>query len=400
MPKILRIINRFNLGGPTFNAALLTKYLSPDYETLLVGGREEDSEESSKHILSELGVQGHLIDGMQRDLAIHNDRTAYRNLKKLLADYKPDIIHTHASKAGAIGRSAGIAYGKAKLVHTFHGHVFHSYFGRFKSSLYKNIERVLAMKTDKIIAISERQKLELSRRYRICNSSKIEVVPLGFELEKFQEDQELKRQEFRKQFMLEDDEIAVGIIGRLVPIKNHKLFIDAFKYSLERSEKKVRGFIIGDGSERENLKNYSSDLGIDFVNGDISSFRKADLHFTSWIKSIDIATAGLDIVALTSLNEGTPVSLIEAQAANKPIITTKVGGVINTIVPNKTALVSEVDDKEGFQDRFLRLIEDEQLRIDLSKNGWEHAKNKFHYQRLVNDMDRVYQALLNPSSRA
>ncbi len=397
MPKILRIINRFNLGGPTFNAALLTKYLSPKYETLLVGGREEDSEESSKHILNELGVEGHLIDGMQRDVGLKHDREAYKNIKKIIHDFKPDIIHTHASKAGAIGRSAGIAYGKAKMVHTFHGHVFHSYFGRFKSSLYKNIERVLAMKTDQIIAISDRQKLELSRRYRICKGSKITVVPLGFELEKFHQDQDLKRKEFREQFLLEDDEIAVGIIGRLVPIKNHKLFIDAFKYSLDHTNKKIRGFIIGDGSERESLKQYSSELGIDFVNGDFSSQKKASLHFTSWIKGIDTVTAGLDIVALTSLNEGTPVSLIEAQAANKPIITTKVGGVTNTILPNQTALVKELEDHEGFKQSFLELIEDDLLRTKLSQNGWEHASNKFHYKRLVSDMDKVYQGLINGS---
>jgi len=395
MPKILRIINRFNLGGPTFNAALLTKYLSPAYETLLVGGREEQSEESSQHILKELGVEGMLIDGMQRDVGIKNDRTAYKNIKKIIHEFKPDIIHTHASKAGAIGRSAGIAYGKAKMVHTFHGHVFHSYFGRFKSSLYKNIERVLAMKTDQIIAISERQKLELSRRYRICSGSKIKVVPLGFELEKFHENIEQKRKEFRDHFLLEDDEIAVGIIGRLVPIKNHRLFIDAFKHSLDHTNKKIRGFIIGDGSEREQLKEYSAELGIDFVNGDFSPERKASLHFTSWIKDIDLATAGLDIVALTSLNEGTPVSLIEAQAANKPIITTKVGGVTNTIVPNKTALVKELEDRDGFKASFLELIEDDQLRQRLASNGWEHASSKFHYSRLVSDMDQVYRDLLN-----
>jgi len=394
MPKVLRIINRFNLGGPTFNAALLTKYLEPDYETLLVGGREEDSEESSDHILQQIGVKANLIDGMHRSLDLKNDRLAYQHIKKIIREFKPDIIHTHASKAGAIGRSAGIAYGKAKMVHTFHGHVFHSYFGRFKSSLYKNIERVLALKTDKIIAISERQKLELSKRYRICRSGKIAVIPLGFELEKFQSDQESKRAAFRRQFMLDEDEIAVGIIGRLVPIKNHKLFIDAFKHSLENSKQKVRGFIIGDGSEREDLKRYTANLGIDYVNGDSSAMRKASLHFTSWIKSIDTVTAGLDVVALSSLNEGTPVSLIEAQAAGKPILTTKVGGVVNTVLPNQTALVKEIDDREGYKNGMLELIEDTQLRERLSEKGWEHANHKFHYRRLVQDMDQLYRSLL------
>lgn len=395
MPKVLRIINRFNLGGPTFNAALLTKYLAPNYDTLLVGGREEDSEENSNHILNEIGVQGHLIDGMHRDVDLKNDRIAYAHIKKIIGDFKPDIIHTHASKAGAIGRSAGIAYGKAKMVHTFHGHVFHSYFGRFKSSLYKNIERALALKTDKIIAISEQQKHALSRTYRICKANKIEVIPLGFELDKFQKDQAEKRAQFRKQFSIEEDEIAVGIIGRLVPIKNHKLFIDAFNHSLAHSRKKIRGFIIGDGSEREDLKQYSAKLGIDFVNGDLAEFRKASLHFTSWIKQIDTVTAGLDIVALSSLNEGTPVSLIEAQAAARPIITTNAGGVENTVIPDKTAIVREVNDKEGFEKGFLELIENAELRKKLSQNSWAFARQNFHYRRLVDDMERLYQSLLS-----
>ena len=136
MPKVLRIINRFNLGGPTFNAALLTKHMAPEFETMLIGGREESSEVSSQHILTDLGVEAHFIDEMQRDIGLSNDRQAYKAIKKIIKEFQPDIIHTHASKAGAIGRSAGIAYGKAKMVHTFHGHVFHSYFGKVKTSIY------------------------------------------------------------------------------------------------------------------------------------------------------------------------------------------------------------------------------------------------------------------------
>ena len=195
--------------------------------------------------------------------------------------------------------------------------------------------------------------------------------------------------------MLEDDEIAVGIIGRLVPIKNHKLFIDAFNHSLKYSKQKVRGFIIGDGSEREELKQYSRELGIDYVNGEVAEFRKASLHFTSWMKQMDRVTAGLDIVALSSLNEGTPVSLIEAQAAGRPIITTNVGGVENTVLPDRTAMVMEVNDKEAYEKGFLELIENAELRKKLSENGWKHAKDNFHYSRLVNDMDQLYQSLLS-----
>jgi glycosyltransferase involved in cell wall biosynthesis len=394
VPKVLRIINRFNLGGPTFNAAILTRYLAPKYETLLIGGKEEASEKSSSFILDQFGVEGKIVEEMQRKVGFLNDRDAYKTVKGIIKDFKPDIIHTHASKAGALGRSAGIAYGKAKLVHTFHGHVFHSYFGRIKTGIYKNIERALALKTDKIIAISERQKLELVKKYRITTADKVEVIPLGFELEKFSTDQDAKREQFRKNFNLDEDEIAVGVIGRLAPVKNHKLFLDALQVAKNGTTKKIRAFIIGDGEERENLKEYATLLGLAYLNGDFSGKEKPDVQFTSWIKEIDIATAGLDIIALTSHNEGTPVSLIEAQAAGKPIISTKVGGVIDTVIPNQTALLVKANDSRRYSKALLKLIENENYRQKLSQQGIAYANEKYHFSRLVSDMDKLYTSLL------
>lgn len=395
MAKILRIINRFNLGGPTFNAALLTKHLTPDYETLLIGGKEEKSEKSSMHILDELGLKPQFIDSMQRDIGIKNDREAYKEIKKIIKSFKPDIIHTHASKAGAIGRYAGIAYGKSKLVHTFHGHVFHSYFGAFKTNVYKNIERALALKTDKIIAISQRQKLELVKKYGICSEDKVQVIPLGFDLDKFHCGRAEKRNSFRTKFGLDDDEIAIGIIGRLVPIKNHHLFIDAIKSLKVNSKRKIRAFIIGDGEEREALKTYTNQIGLDFLNGDFENGMKATVHFTSWIKEIDWANAGLDIIALSSLNEGTPVSLIEAQAAGTPIITTKVGGVRDIVQNNKTGIIVPANNPNLFIKKLQILVEDEQLRKKMSDNGWDFVKDKFHFNRLVKDMRDLYENLLH-----
>lgn len=395
MTKVLRIINRFNLGGPTFNAAYLTKYLHSDFETLLVGGQWDESEESSQHILNDLNLKPVIIKEMKRNVSMSSDREAYKKIKQLISDFKPDIIHTHASKAGALGRLAAINYGKAKVVHTFHGHVFHSYFGTLKTNLYKNIERALALRTDKIIAISDRQKLELTKRYQICSPDKVEVIPLGFDLNKFQLNTEEKRISFRKKYCLEEDEIAVGIIGRLVPIKNHELFINAISEVRKRTNKRVRGFIIGDGEERENLKQYATQIGLPHVNGEFRGNNPAPLHFTSWIKDIDWANSGLDIIALTSFNEGTPVSLIEAQASNKPIITTKVGGIKNTVLQNETALLVNMNDKDEYINKLTQLIESKELRDRLGSNGWIHVKSKFHYERLASDMSNLYNNLLN-----
>ena len=398
MPKILRIINRFNLGGPTYNAAYLTKYLSPEFETILVGGAKDDSEDSSEFILEQLGIKPIIIPEMKREIDFKNDYAAYRKVVNLIKDFKPDIVHTHASKAGTIGRIAASNLKVPIILHTFHGHVFHSYFGRAKTLLYKNIERNLAAKTTKIIAISEKQKSELCLVHRICKPEKIEVIPLGFDLSRFNENMGEKRNFFRKKYLLEDDEIAIGIIGRIVPVKNHRLFIEAAKEVLSKTQKNVRFFIVGDGEDRLRIEEFVKELGIDYTDATRVS-EKAKLTFTSWIKEIDMACAGMDIIALTSLNEGTPVSLIEAQAANKPIVTTNVGGIENVIIEGKTALLCHSNsDSTEFADLLLQLTENDSFRKSLGGNGWDFVKNKFHYSRLNKEMAELYHRLLNSVS--
>lgn len=407
MPRVLRIINRFNLGGPTHNAAYLTRYLPTDFETLLVGGAQESYEESSGHILSDLGIDGKILHDMHREVSFWNDRKAYRRIKALIKEFKPDIVHTHAAKAGAVGRMAASDMGVKGIVHTFHGHVFHSYFGPMRTSIFKNVERYLATRTSRIIAISEKQRTELVDEHHICADKKVCVIPLGFDLNRFHEDQARKRILFRRVYGVADDEIAIAIIGRLVPVKNHDLFLHGLKHVHERTGKKVRAFIVGDGTERERIKEQASELGMSLamapcfnghgfgygVNG-TPVVQPADVTFTSWVNEIDIVHAGVDAVALTSYNEGTPVSLIEAQAANKPVVSTRVGGIENVVKDGITGLLSPTDDAEAFGTNLLRMIEDDALRARLALNGWDHVEQRFHYSRLVNDTARLYYDLI------
>ena len=391
MPKVLRIINRLNIGGPTYNAAYLSKYLSDDFETLLIAGEKDETEDSSQFILHELGLKPIIVPEMKRAVNLKNDRIAYQKIKEIIADFKPDIVHTHASKAGAIGRLAAYKMKVPVILHTFHGHVFHSYFGKVKTTIYKTIERNLARKSTKIIAISAIQKKELSKIHKIAKPNKIEVIPLGFDLNKFKENQKGKRNIFRQKWLIEDDEIAIGIIGRLVPIKNHHFFLNVLNNISKISTKKVRFLIIGDGELRDELENYCNQLEIDF-----STEKNATntlLTFTSWITDIDVALAGLDIVALTSKNEGTPVSLIEAQAAGKPIVSTNVGGIENIVIPNETALLSNINDEQLFTENMLSLIEEDDKRSAFSQKG-THVFKSFHYDRLVNDIEKLYCHLL------
>lgn len=394
MPRILRIINRFNLGGPTYNAAYLTKYLPPEFETLLVGGEKDETEDSSGFILDNLGIVPEIIPEMRREIDLKNDYEAYRKVVQLIKDFKPDILHTHASKAGTIGRLAASNLKVPVVIHTFHGHVFHSYFGKAKTLMYKNIERNLARRSSAIIAISEKQKAELCLVHRICKPEKIKVVPLGFDLSRFTVNMDEKRNLFRNRYQIKADEIAIGIIGRIVPVKNHGLFLRAAAQVLEKTGRKLRFFIIGDGEDRLRVESVARELGLNFVDATISD-EIAPLTFTSWIKEIDVACAGLDIIALTSLNEGTPVSLIEAQAANKPIVATNVGGIENVVVEGVTALLSQSKtDAAAFASLILQLTDNDQLRADMSRVGWDHVRNKFHYTRLIRDMTALYNELM------
>ena len=389
MKKILRIINRFNLGGPTYNAAYLTKYLEPDYETLLIGGQHDESEKSSMHILDNLGLKPIIIPEMQRSLNPYKDQIAFKKIQNIIKEFKPDIVHTHAAKAGALGRRAAYKMGVNQIYHTFHGHVFHSYFGNFKTRIFKEIEKNLAKKSTKIIAISEIQKSELSKIHKICPENKIEVIPLGFDLERFNTDKDSKRKEFRKKWNLKENEIAIGIIGRLVPIKNHKFFIDAIQEVLKNSKVPIRAFIVGDGEEKQNIINYIKNKNLDFS----LNYNPATFHLTSWIKEIDRVNSGMDIICLTSLNEGTPVSLIEAQASGKPIVSTKTGGIENIVLENKTALLSEKNDLHNFSKNLLSLVNDSNKRKLFSKFGLEKSKD-FHYDQLVNNIKNLYEKKL------
>jgi glycosyltransferase involved in cell wall biosynthesis len=384
--RVLRIINRFNIGGPTYNAVFLTRFLSDEYETLLVGGMPEEGETDSLHILEEYGIEPLLIKEMKREPRISHDRAAYLRLKAIIKEFKPDIVHTHASKAGALGRRAAIKMNVPVIVHTFHGHVFHSYFGKLKTFIFKSIERRLAIRSSGIIAISDLQKQELSKEHTICKADKIHVIPLGFDLLRFKDSKLVHREFTRAKFNITDEEIAVAIIGRLVPVKNHKLFLDVIKLVSQQSSVPMKFFIVGDGPERS------------FLEAEITQMNlpgHARIIMTSWIKDIAAFNAGMDVICLTSHNEGTPVSLIEAQAAGIPVISTDVGGVRDIVQDGETGFVVPKSDPILFAEKLRSLMEDKNKREIMSQKGWSFVEDKFHYTRLVRNMEAYYSQLLS-----
>jgi len=383
--KVVRIINRFNLGGPVYNATFLTKFLGDEFDTTLIGGVPAKGETDAMHILRDHGVEPIVLPSIQRELNPKMDYKAYKKIKRILQEIQPDIVHTHASKAGFLGRYAAIQLGIPVVVHTFHGHVFHSYFGSAKTTFFKKIERYLARKTSGIIAISDLQKKELVETYKISTNEKMKVIPLGFDLEKFTTNKEERRTAVRKEYNIKKDEVAIALVGRLAPIKDHAYFLTIIEQLLEQTKTKIKVFIVGNGSEWDRVASR-----VDEIN---NRFGKKVI-MTSWILDISRFNQGLDIMCLTSKNEGTPVSVIEALASGIPVISTDVGGVRDILTDGKSGFVIKRENSETYLQKLRLLVEDESLREDFSKFGKENVIKKYTYQRLVDDMREYYKALL------
>lgn len=367
--------------------------MAPEWETKLVIGGKDDHEQDASHLTERLGIEPVIVPEMQREINLKADRTAYNQVKKIIADFKPDVVHTHAAKSGAIGRLAAHACKVPVVVHTFHGHVFHSYFGKIKSNAFVQIERYLAKKSTGIIAISDIQKHELADTYRICKPEKIEVIPLGFDLDHFSTDSDTKRAKFRAQYGIAENEVAIGIVGRIVPVKNHSLFVAAAGKIAKQSMYPLRFIVIGDGDRRQSMEEEFGRAGIPYAYFPENPVATQAIC-TSWLTATDEVFAGLDIVALSSHNEGTPVSLIEAQAAGRPVVTTNVGGVADVVADGVSGYVVPPGDVNAFAAALLRLADDKLLRKAFGNSGKHAVKSRFSYQRLVADMDGYYRRLL------
>lgn len=393
MTKIARILNRLNIGGPVYNAVFLSKYLPAPYETKLIAGARDEHEGDASYIATQEGIVPTIVQSMRRSIHPWHDWRAYQETKRLLQAYQPDIVHTHAAKAGSIGRLAARALqGKRPiLVHTFHGHAFHSYFSPAKTKAFIAIERYLAQRSDAIVTVSNLLKEELVHTYRICPADKVHVIHNGFDLLPFGQDLENKRNAFRTQWRIAESEIAIGIVGRLTAIKNQALFIEALSVlNKQQHSQPIVGVIIGGGEDEAKLKALCAQHGLlgPQQGGQVR------ILFTSWVTDMRPAYAGLDIVALTSKNEGMPVTLIEAMAAGLPVASTAVGGVADVVHDGQSGMLTSQDALD-IAAKLGAMIENAGLRKQYGQAGQKFVLQHFTYQRLVRDMHALYQGLLD-----
>ena len=408
--RVARIIARLNVGGPAKHVVWLTTGLfDAGYATMLIAGRVPDGEADMSYFAEDAGVTPMYIPEMSREIS-KKDFVAIWKLYRFFAQWRPDIIHTHTAKAGTVGRAAGFLYrwltpgtlvGKprqCKFVHTYHGHVFHSYYGRLRTKLFLTIEKMLArLVTDRLIVVSKQQSIEIGEKFRVGRPGQIKVIPLGLDLDVFA-DHASRRSRFRHELFIHDDALLIGIVGRLTEIKNHQMFLNVVAQLKAidpacRRQGDVRFIVIGDGSLRETLEQQKQALGLD-----------ADVIFVGSRTDPEYFYPALDVVALTSLNEGTPLTLIEAMANARPVVATSVGGVVD--------LLGEVDedgpykvcqrgisvpagDERAFVAALSRIIRDRSLRQELGTRGLEFVEVNYSKERLFEDVKALYSELLN-----
>ena len=417
--KVVRIIARLNVGGPARHVAWLEAGLRRrGVESLLVTGVVPPGEDDMGYFARSLGVEPAVVPEMSREISPKDAVTVWK-LYRLLRRERPDIVHTHTAKAGTVGRAAGLLYRwltpaalwgrprRCRFVHTYHGHIFHSYYGALKTRLFLAVERALArLATDRVVVISPQQLGEINGRFRVGRPRQFAVIPLGLDTSAFA-GWETRRAAARRALGAGEGELLVGIVGRLTEIKNHALFLEAASLLLRgraaaggpggAGAPRVRFLVIGDGHLRLELEAGAQALGL----GD-------DVQFTGLRDDPENFYPALDVVALTSHNEGTPLTLIEAMANARPVVATAVGGVVDLLGgveeselrrPHSWRVCErgvqvQPGDAEAFARALAHLLGDEALRRQMGARGLEFVARNYSVDRLVADVHGLYEELL------
>jgi glycosyltransferase involved in cell wall biosynthesis len=384
--RVARIIGRLNIGGPAIQAITLTKLLEPrGYHTLLIRGSEASHEGSLDDLAARYGVHPQLIEGLRRELH-PADVFALTKLVRALRAFRPQIVHTHLAKAGTLGRAAAILATPGHrpiLVHTFHGHSLEGYFSPRKAAVFRGIERALGRRSDRLVAVSKEVADDLVR-LRVAPRERIEVIPVGFDLSPFQVDiaqRADRRSSVRDELGIPAGAQLVTLVARLVPIKR----VDRFLRIAARVARQTDAYfaVVGDGELREQLRGTP-----------VSDALEERLVWAGFRRDIPDVCFASDVVVLTSDNEGTPVSLIEAQAAAVPVVSTRVGGAATVVQDGTTGRLVARDDDEGFADAVLELLGDPDACRSMGAAGREHVLRTFSLDRLVDDIDALYARLL------
>jgi glycosyltransferase involved in cell wall biosynthesis len=384
--KILRVIARLNMGGPALHVAYLTAGLrGRGYDTTLVAGSLARGEDSMAFVAEGRDVEVVRIDELGREISPLRDLVATVRLARLIRRERPDILHTHTAKAGTVGRVAALLAGRRGppiVVHTFHGHVLRGYFGPLRSLVFRLLERWLAAHTTALIAVSPQVRDDLVS-LGVAPRDRFAVIRLGIELDERVAGAQDGRVESRHYLGIPPDRFAVGWIGRMTAVKRTDDVLVAFKALRDGGVDAVL-CMVGDGPDREELERRAHELGV-----------VRDTLFLGYQEDVAPYYAAFDALVLPSSNEGTPVSAIEALAAGRPVVATRVGGVPDVVQEGKDGFLVEPGATDDLADRLAQLARDPQLRERMGKAGRERVLSRYAVDRLVDDVDRLYRALLS-----
>ncbi len=381
-PRVVRVIARLNVGGPALHTVLATRGLAPRYDTVLATGQVAPGEVEAAHLLTRFGVVPTRIRGLGRAPSVVDDLRAFAGLLALLRRVRPDLVHTHTAKAGALGRVAAYVCGVPRVVHTFHGHVFHGYFGPALSRAVVLFERALARLCERVLAVSHEVAEDVVTRYRVAPRERVRVVPVGLPLAELAADTE-RRRAARALLGIAADAPVVAFVGRLVPVKEPDVALDAFARVLVRHPT-ARLLVAGGGPLLAPLRA----RGV------------PNVHWLGWRDDVADVLAAADVALLSSRNEGTPVALIEAAAAGVPAVATRVGGVPSVVVDGESGLLVTAGDAPALADAVCRLLADAELRARLGAAARTRALAGWSAERLLADLDALYRELLAPQRGA
>lgn len=387
-PKLLIITNRLVIGGPTKDILSICMQLKNDFHIRLLSGLPKATDKVfpiSNEIANAIDIQ--YCKNLNSSFNFIDTLKAYFEIKKQINQFKPTIVHTHCAKPGLLGRIAAKRLSVNKIFHTFHGHFFHSYFNKLISYLIIHIEKYLARKSTKIVCLSNSQAFDLVNKYKIAPAEKVTIIPLGIDLNSLQNGKEIKRKKFREKFKLQNNEVAVGIVGRTSPVKNHSLFLQIAKAM--NNQPQFKFFIVGDGDETIILQQALIKEGLKFSTNE--NFNPNVLiFFTSWYLNIEEVHLGLDFELITSLNEGTPLSIIEAMASGTPVIATNVGGINDLIIHEETGLLVNTFEVDSFVNYLQLLATNLSLKNKIVANAIHFANEKFSIKIEVDLLKKLY----------
>ncbi|MFI5338533.1 MAG: glycosyltransferase family 4 protein [Candidatus Methylomirabilales bacterium] len=379
--RIARVIARLNVGGPAQHAILLTAGLDRTrFLTTLITGIVGSGEGDCLSAARARGVEPVVIPTLGPAIRPMHDLVALAKLVALFRQFRPDIVHTHTAKAGTLGRLAARLAGVPKSVHTFHGHVFEGYFSPAATQLFLRIERVLARMTDRIITVSPRLRQALLAE-GIGRPEQVEVIPLGLDLDRFLR-MPRGQADLRPSLRIPAGTPLLGIVGRLVPIKDHPTLLQALTLFPDGGQA-PHLLVVGDGERREELQRLTRRLSL-----------ASRVHFLGWRDDMEAILGGLDVVICCSRNEGTPVALIEAMAAGVPVISTDVGGVGDLVVHGETGWLVPPGDPAALARGIERLLGDPGLCRRLVATARPVALERHHVKGLIHRMETLYADVL------